>query len=97
MKTLKWMALLPFLLAGAAACDDFGLATDLNKEQGELRWILDRGSLTKAGDSEVPDTNDFLLTITDAKGNVLYAPIYMTIFLHHRKQEGPIIYHPELP
>ena len=29
--------------------------------------------------------------------NVLYAPVYMTMFLHHRKQEGPIIYHPELP
>ena len=32
-----------------------------------------------------------------AKENVLYAPVYMTMFLHHRKQEGPIIYHPELP
>ena len=31
------------------------------------------------------------------KGNVLYAPVYMTMFLHHHKQEGPIIYHPELP
>ena len=30
-------------------------------------------------------------------GDVLYAPIYMTMFLHHRKQEGPFIYHPELP
>lgn len=30
-------------------------------------------------------------------GNVLYAPIYMTMFLHHRKAQGPIIYHPELP
>lgn len=30
-------------------------------------------------------------------GNVLYAPIYMTMFLHYRKQESPIIYHPELP
>jgi hypothetical protein len=30
-------------------------------------------------------------------GNVLYAPIYMTMFLHYRRQEGPIIYHPELP
>ena len=76
MKTLKWMALLPFLLAGATACDDFGLATDPNKEQGELRWILDRGSLTKAGDPEIPDTNDFLLTITDAQGQVLYDGTY---------------------
>ena len=31
------------------------------------------------------------------KENVLYIPIYMTMFLHHHKQEGPIIYHPELP
>ncbi len=31
------------------------------------------------------------------KGYVLYAPAYMTMFLHHHKQEGPIIYHPELP
>ena len=30
-------------------------------------------------------------------GNVLYVPIYMTMFLHHHKQDGPIIYHPELP
>ena len=76
MKKLKWMALLPFLLAGATACDDFGLATDPNKEQGELRWILDRGALTKAGDPEIPDTNDFLLTIADAQGNVLYDGTY---------------------
>ena len=31
------------------------------------------------------------------KDNVLYAPVYMTMFLHHSKQEGPIIYLPELP
>ena len=30
-------------------------------------------------------------------GNVLYVPVYMTMFLHYRKSEGPIIYHPELP
>jgi len=76
MKTLRRMALLPFLLAGAAACDDFGLATDPNKEQGELRWVLDRGALTKAGDPEIPDTNDFLLTIADAQGNFLYDGTY---------------------
>ena len=66
MKTLKWMALLPFLLAGASACDDFGLAPDPQKEQGELRWTLDESLFTKAGNSEIPDTNDFLLTILDA-------------------------------
>jgi len=31
------------------------------------------------------------------KRYVLYAPVYMTMFLHHHKQQGPIIYHPELP
>lgn len=31
------------------------------------------------------------------RGNVLYAPVYMTMFIHHRKQAGAIIYHPELP
>ena len=31
------------------------------------------------------------------KEKVLYAPVNMTMFLHHHKQEGPIIYHPELP
>jgi len=30
-------------------------------------------------------------------GNILYAPVYMTMFLHHRPVETPLIYHPELP
>ena len=75
MKTLRLVALLPLLLGGAAACDDFGLATDPNKEQGELRWTLDQSAFTKA-DAEIPDTNDFLLTITDAQGEVLYDGTY---------------------
>ena len=75
MKTLRLVALLPLLLGGAAACDDFGLATDPNKEQGELRWTLDQSAFTKA-DAEIPDTNDFLLTITDARGEVLYDGTY---------------------
>ena len=31
------------------------------------------------------------------QGDVLYAPIYMTMFIHHRKNDTPLIYHPELP
>lgn len=31
------------------------------------------------------------------RNNVLYAPIYMTMFLYHYKSSGPIIYKPELP
>ena len=30
-------------------------------------------------------------------GNILYTPVYMTMFLHHRPAETPLIYHPELP
>ena len=30
-------------------------------------------------------------------GNILYAPVYMTMFLHHHPAETPLIYHPELP
>lgn len=76
MKLFRSVALLPFLLAGAAACDDFGLATDSNKEQGELWWTLDRSVFTKATDAEIPDTNEFLLTIMDAEGKILYDGAY---------------------
>ena len=30
-------------------------------------------------------------------GEILYAPIYMTMFLHHRAMENALIYHPDLP
>lgn len=33
----------------------------------------------------------------ELRGNILYAPIYMTMFLHHRPSVGPIIYCPDLP
>lgn len=32
-----------------------------------------------------------------AKDNILYAPVYMTMFLHHRQPTAPLIYKPELP
>lgn len=31
------------------------------------------------------------------EGSILYAPVYMTMFLYHRPAEAPLIYHPELP
>lgn len=74
MKTFRWMALLPLLAAVASACDDFGLAPD-SPQQGKLTWTLDGDVLTKA-DAELPDTNDFLLTIRDAEGSVLYDGTY---------------------
>ena len=33
----------------------------------------------------------------EQRGDVLYAPVYMTMFIHYRRQVEPIIYHPELP
>lgn len=33
----------------------------------------------------------------EIRGKILYAPVYMTMFLHHRTSMDPIIYHPELP
>ena len=72
-KIIKLMALVP-LVAGLAACDDFG-KNPPDGNMGELRWILDREDVVKAG-SEIPDTNDFLLTIKDSKGAVLYDGSY---------------------
>ena len=70
------LALLP-LLAGLAACDDFSphAYTLYDSPQGELRWTLDTSSLTKASD-EIPDTNDFILTIKNADGKTLYEGSY---------------------
>jgi hypothetical protein len=74
MKTkMKWMALLP-LLAGLAACDDFGWGPQQG-EPGILRWTLQSLPATRAT-AEMPDTNDFLLTVRDARGNILYDGAY---------------------
>lgn len=73
MKTAKLiLALLP-LAAALSSCDDFG--TPAGTAAGELRWILDRGSFTKAPE-ELPDTNDFILTVRDADGKILYEGPY---------------------
>ena len=63
------MALFP-LVAGLAACDDFGW-TEKEAGQGFLQWTFDPVMATKAA-ADLPDTNDFLLTILDSQGKVLY-------------------------
>ncbi len=63
------MAMIP-LVAGIAACDDFGKFPSADTH-GELQWEIDRESVAKAG-AQLPDINDFLLTITDSKGVTLY-------------------------
>ena len=66
------MALVP-LVAALGACDDFGVTGG----QGELRWILAEDSpFTRASSADVPDTNDFILKVTDAGGKVLYEGSY---------------------
>ena len=62
------------LAAGLAACDDFGKFPS-SDTHGELQWEIDRESVAKAG-AQVPDVNDFLLTITDSKGVTLYEGPY---------------------
>ena len=73
MRFKRLWALLP-LVAALGACDDFGLRSG---GQGELRWIIDgSGPGTRASSAETPDTNDFILKVSDAKGNVLYEGAY---------------------
>ena len=64
-------ALLP-LAAALGACDDFGLRSG---GQGELRWIIEENA-TRASSAEIPDTNDFILKVSDAGGKILYEGAY---------------------
>ena len=47
------------------------------KEQGELRiaFAQDQAALTRAG-MAIPDTSDFILTICDSKGRIIYEGAY---------------------
>jgi hypothetical protein len=65
-------ALLP-LVAALGACDDFGLRT---RGQGELRWIIEGSGPDTRASAEIPDTNDFILKVSDAGGKVLYEGAY---------------------
>ena len=73
MRPKRLWALLP-LVAVLGACDDFGLRSG---GQGELRWIIaGNGADTRAASAEIPDTNDFILKVSDAKGKILYEGSY---------------------
>ena len=73
MRLKRLLALLP-LVAVLGACDDFGLRSG---GQGELRWIIaGNGADTRAASAEIPDTNDFILKVSDAKGKILYEGSY---------------------
>ena len=73
MRLKRLWALLP-LVAALSACDDFGFRSG---GQGELRWIIgESGAGTRASAAEIPDTNDFILKVTDAGGKILYEGAY---------------------
>lgn len=58
-----------------AACDDFAVEAP-SAQPGQLRWALERTSLTTKASEELPDTNDFILTVRDASGGTLYRGPY---------------------
>ena len=58
-----------------AACDDFAVEAP-PAQPGQLRWALERTSLTTKASEELPDTNDFILTVRDASGGTLYRGPY---------------------
>lgn len=58
------------LVLAAASCDDFSLWNS-PREKGTLRWMLESAPEAKAPEA-LPDTNDYILTVRDAAGTVLY-------------------------
>jgi hypothetical protein len=68
MKRILLMGLL------AAACDVIG-PDDLGKGELRVSFAQVHGMTTRVS-SEIPDTGDFILTITDSKGNEVYAGKY---------------------
>ena len=71
MRFKRLWALLP-LVAVLGACDDFSV----KKGQGELRWIIEEDGVHTRASAEVPDTNDFILTVTDSQGVILFEGSY---------------------
>ena len=63
-----------FLLLFLVGCETMGLRTT---DEGELRIAFAAGTneLTRAS-SDIPDTSDFILTVTDSKGKTIYKGAY---------------------
>ncbi|MBR4775221.1 MAG: DUF4493 domain-containing protein [Bacteroidales bacterium] len=73
MKPLHW-ALAALLPLSVIACDDFSLR-DATRGKGTLRWQVESAPATKSTEA-LPDTNDYILTVRDASGTVLYEGAY---------------------
>lgn len=63
-----------FLLLFLVGCETIGLRTP---DEGELRIAFAAGTkgVTRAS-SDIPDTSDFILTVTDSKGKTIYKGAY---------------------
>lgn len=71
---LKFLWALVPLAAAVSACDDFSLG--FLHGQGELRWIIENEGPGTRASAEIPDTNDFILRVSNAEGKVLYEGPY---------------------
>ena len=62
-------------MCALSACDYF---SPMKGESAQLAVSFDREGylLTRAGSSDLPDTNAFLLTVTSSKGKILYEGPY---------------------
>lgn len=85
------LALVP-LVAAVSACEDFGPGaggqgelrwvldhtTDVLETRGLEASLETRGLVggTRASSAEIPDTNDFILKVTDSQGKVIYEGSY---------------------
>ncbi len=88
MKNGKFMALtrafsvclawLPAIAVTIAAIFTMACAKNDTKSYGEIRLRIAENisALSKAVDSEIPDTNDFILQITGSDGKVIYSGSY---------------------
>ena len=75
MKTIPWKGALMPLVFLLASCDDFS-PEGSSARPGQLRWALERAVLVTKAAEELPDTNDFILTVRDADGGTLYRGPY---------------------
>ena len=71
---LKFLWALVPLSAAVSACDDFSLR--FLQGQGELRWVIENEGAGTRASAEIPDTNDFILSVQNADGKVLYEGPY---------------------
>lgn len=76
MKPLKTIAAFALITAFASSCDDF--MAPGKSGTSELRWhfLSPKTVLTKSYHEEIPDTNDFILSVFSSNGKTLFTGPY---------------------